>query len=61
LTIRGPGIAHIAMVGIDGVDPPVLRALVDANSDFPAGVDTFLVSDDGQVAGLPRSLTMEVS
>ncbi|MCI0582558.1 MAG: phosphonate C-P lyase system protein PhnH, partial [Chloroflexi bacterium] len=40
LTIRGPGIAHIALVGIDGVDPPVLRALVDANSDFPAGVDT---------------------
>ncbi|CAN5251075.1 phosphonate C-P lyase system protein PhnH [soil metagenome] len=58
LTLRGPGVEGTAHVVVDGLHPDVLQALVDANRSFPAGIDTWLVADDGSVVGLPRSTSV---
>lgn len=55
LTLRGPGVEGTIRVVTDGLHPAVLEALADANHFFPAGVDAWLVADDGSVVGLPRS------
>ena len=55
LSLRGPGVEGTAHVVVDGLRPDALEALADANRSFPAGVDAWLVADDGSVVGLPRS------
>ncbi len=64
---RGPGVpvgggARHRRLGVDGLDPAILEALAGANAAYPAGVDTWLFSADGDVAAIPRSasLTWEV-
>jgi alpha-D-ribose 1-methylphosphonate 5-triphosphate synthase subunit PhnH len=53
--LQGPGIPGARRVALDGVPTAALRALRDVNRSFPVGVDTWLVADDHQVVGLPRS------
>ena len=60
LGLRGPGVATSAELGVAGIDAGVFVALAEANLAFPTGVDCFLVARDGALAGLPRSVTMEV-
>ena len=58
LTVRGPGVKGTVQVVVDGLDPGALGALADANRSFPAGVDAWLVADDGSVVGLPRGASV---
>lgn len=58
IDLRGPGVEDTGAVGVDGIDAAVVAALAEANADFPAGVDTWLVADGGDVVGFPRSLTL---
>lgn len=60
LTLRGPGIPTVCELEVGGLEAPVFEALATANRRFPTGVDTFLVSDDCVVVGIPRSTTLEV-
>ncbi|MBA2497966.1 MAG: phosphonate C-P lyase system protein PhnH [Acidimicrobiia bacterium] len=60
VTLRGPGVPDVAVLGIDGIDAEVLAAVALANTAFPCGIDTWLVSGRGEVAGIPRSTTLEV-
>ena len=55
LTLRGPGVKGTVQIVTEGLDPEALEALADTNRSFPAGVDAWLVADDGSVVGLPRS------
>lgn len=55
LQLRGPGISDTAVLGVSGLSVEVFDELAFAGQ-FPCGVDTFLVADDGTVAGLPRSV-----
>jgi alpha-D-ribose 1-methylphosphonate 5-triphosphate synthase subunit PhnH len=58
--VSGPGVDGVRELGIDGLGPGVLEALAEVNDAFPTGVDTWLLSDAGQVAGLPRSARLRI-
>lgn len=60
LRLRGPGVAGATTLAVGGVDDEVFAALARANADFPAGIDTWLVTVDGTVAAIPRSTTLDV-
>lgn len=60
LSLRGPGIATQAALGIDGLHPDWLVQREDWICAFPLGVDLILVDDD-QVAALPRTTQLEVN
>lgn len=59
--LRGPGVPGTVHLGIDGLTPGVVDALVEVNQDFPVGVDTWLVSEDRQLVGLPRSARLDIT
>lgn len=61
LTVSGPGVDGAAVLGVDGLDAGVLQAVAAANVDPPAGIDVWLVDEEGRIAGLPRSCRLEVS
>ncbi len=60
LRLKGPGVDGENLLGVTGVPAAVFEALAAANAEFPAGVDTFLVSAAGDVAGLPRSSRIQI-
>lgn len=60
LILRGPGVPDLRTLDVGGLEPAVFDALVGVNRQFPTGIDTFLVADDGTVAGIPRSTNLEV-
>ncbi|MBB6548369.1 phosphonate C-P lyase system protein PhnH [Nonomuraea rubra] len=60
LTLSGPGVPGTRRLCVTGLPRDVFEALAAANAGFPAGVDTFLVAQDGTVAGLPRSTRIEI-
>ncbi|GAA3540981.1 phosphonate C-P lyase system protein PhnH [Nonomuraea rosea] len=60
LALSGPGVPGTRRIRVTGLPRAVFEALAEANADFPAGVDVFLVAQDGTVAGLPRSTRIEI-
>lgn len=60
LCLRGPGIATTATVGLRGVAPTELAALAARPSQFPLGIDLFVIDQQGQCLGLPRTTQIEV-
>ncbi|HEY1734396.1 MAG TPA: phosphonate C-P lyase system protein PhnH [Acidimicrobiales bacterium] len=61
LTLSGPGVPASTTLGVDGLGSDVFDAVRSANADFPAGIDVWLIDDDGRIAGLPRTCQMVVS
>ncbi|MQA03984.1 MAG: phosphonate C-P lyase system protein PhnH [Streptosporangiales bacterium] len=61
LTLRGPGVPGVRQLCVRGLDPAVVRALAEANTEFPAGVDAHLVAADGTVASIPRGTEVRVA
>ena len=55
LTLQGPGIDGTRTLSVRGVPARVIAALMDVNAEFPAGIDTHLITADGRIATLPRS------
>jgi alpha-D-ribose 1-methylphosphonate 5-triphosphate synthase subunit PhnH len=60
LRVTGPGVAGVAVLGVEGLDADLFEAVRSANAETPAGIDIWLVDADGQLAGLPRSCQLEV-
>ncbi len=60
-SLHGPGAASPRTVHAIGTGPDALRAIAAANRDFPAGIDTWIVADDGAVVAVPRSAQIDVS
>lgn len=60
LRLRGPGIATTATVGLRGVAPTKLAAIAARPSQFPLGIDLFLIDQQGRCLGLPRTTQIEV-
>jgi alpha-D-ribose 1-methylphosphonate 5-triphosphate synthase subunit PhnH len=60
LVLEGPGVAGTRRLFVEGIDPAVFDAVARANKEFPAGLDVWLISLDGNVAGLPRSTRVKV-
>jgi alpha-D-ribose 1-methylphosphonate 5-triphosphate synthase subunit PhnH len=59
LSLSGPGVPGTRQLAVRGLPPAVFDAISEANQAFPAGIDTFLVTADGKVAGLPRSVRID--
>lgn len=59
--LRGPGVPGTADVVVSGLTVRFLELRAQLTSDFPAGVDILLVSDDGVAVGLPRTTRIEVA
>ncbi|MGW9825216.1 alpha-D-ribose 1-methylphosphonate 5-triphosphate synthase subunit PhnH [Brevibacterium pityocampae] len=55
LRLTGPGIADTAQLRITGLDREFFTIRDRLVADFPAGIDVLFVTDDGRVAGLPRT------
>jgi alpha-D-ribose 1-methylphosphonate 5-triphosphate synthase subunit PhnH len=60
LWLMGPGARSGRLVAIEGVPADVFEALQVANSDHPAGIDTWIVDIDGTCVGIPRSCRIEI-
>lgn len=59
LRIAGPGVPGTRTVTI-GVARSVIEAVIDANRSFPAGIDVWFISVDGDVVALSRSTTVTI-
>ncbi len=59
--VAGPGASDGRSFAVRGVDDGVLDLLVALNASFPAGIDTWLISMDGMVVGVPRSSTITLA
>ena len=60
IRVHGPGASAGRTITVTGVDAEVFRALAAANRAFPAGVDTWLVTDDRRMVGIPRSSRIDI-
>jgi alpha-D-ribose 1-methylphosphonate 5-triphosphate synthase subunit PhnH len=60
LVLEGPGVEGTRNVVVEGIGRDVFEAIAASNRYFPAGLDAWLVSPEGHVAGLPRSTRIEV-
>jgi alpha-D-ribose 1-methylphosphonate 5-triphosphate synthase subunit PhnH len=54
LRLRGPGIDGRREMRLP-LPPLVVEALVEANTNYPCGIDLYLIDTTGRVSGLPRS------
>ena len=55
LCLKGPGILNERELTVTGLTKENLACLKKLNSEFPLGVDTILVSLNGQLSCIPRS------
>lgn len=55
VTLDGPGVPGTRTIAVSGVGSRFLNLLAATNRDFPAGVDTWFVTDAGDVVALSRS------
>jgi alpha-D-ribose 1-methylphosphonate 5-triphosphate synthase subunit PhnH len=54
--LEGPGIhGRISLPWMDGFNGYDLRLLSEINGDFPLGVDTLFVDEEGRIIAIPRS------
>ncbi len=60
VSLQGPGVDGNRSLLVEGLDAEVLLELAEANRTFPAGIDAWLVADDGRVIGLPRTTSLTV-
>lgn len=60
LRLTGPGVNGSSDLTVTGLTPRFVELRAGLTGDFPAGIDILLVTDDGDVAGLPRTTRIEV-
>lgn len=60
LELAGPGVPTRRVVGIDGLEPGAVESMGRRAGPYPAGVDCWLVADDGAVAAVPRSCEIRI-
>ncbi|MGW3954489.1 phosphonate C-P lyase system protein PhnH [Streptomyces sp. NPDC004752] len=54
--LSGPGVpGSIAVSGLDSL----VEARAEAVADYPAGLDLLLITEDGRMAGIPRTTVIE--
>lgn len=58
--VRGPGASAGRLLTVVGLDGAMFTALAGVNRSFPAGIDCWLVADDGVMAGIPRSAQIDL-
>ncbi len=58
--VSGPGAMRGRLFGVAGIPGEIFETLAAVNRGHPAGVDTWIVADDGVIVGIPRSCRIEV-
>jgi alpha-D-ribose 1-methylphosphonate 5-triphosphate synthase subunit PhnH len=58
VVLAGPGVPGERRLGVAGVSVQTLAQLGQASGEFPAGVDTWLITPDGRIAAISRSTTV---
>jgi alpha-D-ribose 1-methylphosphonate 5-triphosphate synthase subunit PhnH len=61
LNLTGPGIHNVQTLYVSGLDPAELQQRDHFKNDYPLGVDIYLVSRSGDLAGIPRSVNIEIT
>lgn len=61
LRLTGPGIRNENVLYVQGLSKEILTEWREANSEFPLGIDWFLVDDQGHFCAIPRSTRMDWS
>lgn len=60
LRLEGPGISGERALGVEGLPAAEITAIQESRSDYPLGVDVYLVDAAERLAALPRSARMEL-
>nr|WP_273378029.1 phosphonate C-P lyase system protein PhnH [Actinopolymorpha pittospori] len=60
-TLTGPGIQRHSALEVAGLSEEFLDVRADLVSDYPAGIDVLLVTDEGRVAALSRTTKVELA
>ncbi|MPZ99178.1 MAG: phosphonate C-P lyase system protein PhnH [Dehalococcoidia bacterium] len=60
LELSGPGVPGTTTLAVEGVPADVFAALAERNARFPDGIDLVLAAEDGALACLPRSTSIQV-
>lgn len=60
IRLSGPGIEQPIAPQVEGLDIDEYRSLRDINSNYPLGVDAFVIKGNDTIMGLPRSTRIEV-
>jgi alpha-D-ribose 1-methylphosphonate 5-triphosphate synthase subunit PhnH len=58
--LYGPGVPGTRTLGVADLSPAEARSIRENRSDYPLGVDVYLVDEAGRIASLPRSTRLEV-
>lgn len=58
IVLSGPGVPGERRLHVDGIGDDVLEQLGQASGEFPAGIDTWLITTDGRIAAISRSTTV---
>lgn len=58
--VTGPGAPTPRRVVATGITADVPPAIAAANRSFPAGIDVWMIADDGSTVGVPRSTSIEL-
>lgn len=61
VTLAGPGVPGARAIGLAGVPGALLHRLAEANAAFPAGFDTWFITDEGDTCALPRSTQLTIT
>ena len=56
LSLRGPGIKDKKHITFEGIKPLEVDDWIENRRDYPLGADIYLISNDGCLCGLPRSV-----
>ncbi|WP_209124179.1 phosphonate C-P lyase system protein PhnH [Alkalihalobacillus sp. BA299] len=59
LLLRGPGIAEEIKVCVDGFSQHWINERRKVNQEYPLGIDMVLVSETGEMLGIPRTTLIE--
>jgi alpha-D-ribose 1-methylphosphonate 5-triphosphate synthase subunit PhnH len=58
--LEGPGIKSTARLGVSGIDAAFIRLRAERCSEYPLGIDVFIVDSVGRLAALPRTTRVRV-
>jgi alpha-D-ribose 1-methylphosphonate 5-triphosphate synthase subunit PhnH len=55
LRIEGPGVKGCVRICVEGLPPDWIEARAERCSEYPLGIDVYLVDGAGRLVGLPRT------
>jgi alpha-D-ribose 1-methylphosphonate 5-triphosphate synthase subunit PhnH len=60
LSIEGPGVKDSVRIGVEGLGPDWVALRAERCSEYPLGLDLYLVDGAGRLVGLPRTARLGI-